>query len=76
MYQRMRNDSTITIPSSDTNTKYYINNTVNTTSFGTLTITNLQYEDRGVYTCVAANEHGSVSAMASVNVHGKKVYLH
>ena len=74
MYQRMRSDvgkDIISTSSSDTNMKYLINNTVNTTSFGTLTITNLQYDDRGIYTCVAANEHGAVSADAMVNVHGK-----
>ena len=74
MYQRMRSDvgrDIISTSSSDTNMKYLINNTVNTTSFSTLTITNLQYDDRGIYTCVAANEHGVVSADAVVNVHGK-----
>jgi len=74
MYQRIRNDvfrNIISASSSDANMKYLINNTVNTTSFGTLTITNLQYDDRGIYTCVAANEHGAVSADAMVNVHGK-----
>ena len=75
MYQRMSSDvgrNIISSSSSDTNMKYLINNTVNTTSFGTLTITNLQYDDRGIYTCVAANEHGAVSASAMVNVHGKE----
>ena len=74
MYQRMRSDvgrDIISTSSSDTNMKYLINNTVNSTNFGTLTITNLQYDDRGIYTCVAANEHGAVSADAMVNVHGK-----
>ena len=75
MYQRMSSDvgrNIISSSSSDANMKYLINNTVNTTSFGTLTITNLQYDDRGIYTCVAANEHGAVSASAMVNVHGKE----
>ena len=75
MYQRMSSDvgrNIISSSSSDTNMKYLINNTVNTTSFGTLTITNLQYDDRGIYTCVAANEHGAVNASAMVNVHGKE----
>ena len=74
MYQRMRSNvgrDIISTSSSDTNMKYLINNTVNTTSFGTLTITNLQYDDRGIYTCVAANVHDAVSADAMVNVHGK-----
>ena len=53
------------------NVKYLIDNNINSTSFGTLTITNLQYNDRGVYTCIAANVYGTVSDEAMVNVHGK-----
>jgi len=74
MYQRMRSDvgrDIISTSSSDTNMKYLINNTVNTTSFGTLTITNLQYNDRGIYICVATNTRGFVSDDAMVSVHGK-----
>jgi len=83
MYQRMRSDvgrDIISTSSSDTNTKYLINNAVNIINFGsltgalifgTLTITNLQYDDRGIYTCMAANTRGVVSADAMVNVHGK-----
>ena len=76
MYQRMRNGVAsviISTSSSVTNMKYLINNTGDTTSFGTLTVTNLQYDDRGVYTCVAANEHGSDRVDAVVNVLGKDV---
>ena len=84
MYQRMRSDVGRDITSSsDTNMKYLINNTVITISFGsltgalifgTLTITNLQYDDRGIYTCVAANTRGVVSASAMINVHGKGLH--
>ena len=59
----------------DPNMKYLINNIVNTTSFGTLTITNLQYSDRGTYTCIAANTRGIVSDNAMVNVHGKNFVI-
>jgi len=86
MYQRMRSDVGRDIISSDTNMKYLINNTVNTTSIGSLTdaltiifnsltISNLQYDDRGIYTCVANNSRGSVSADAMVNVHGKDYHI-
>jgi len=74
MFQRMRSNvsrDVISTSPSDTSIKYVINKTANTTSFGTLTITNLQYDDSGVYTCVAANDHGAVSTDAVVNVHGK-----
>ena len=40
-------------------------------SFGQLTITDVQYEDRGVYTCTAINVIGSDSASANLTVHGK-----
>ena len=74
MFQRINaNNRTMIINTSspDPTMKYLIDNNINSTSFGTLTITNLQYSDRGVYTCVAANIHGVVSAEAMVNVHGK-----
>ena len=40
-------------------------------SFGQLTIRDVQYEDRGVYTCTAINVIGSDSASANLTVHGK-----
>lgn len=74
MFQKTTTDDArviISTSSPDPNMKYTINNNVNTASFGTLTITNLQYSDRGIYTCIAANTHGAVSHNAMVNVHGK-----
>ena len=74
MFQRTGTNGTrmiISTSSSDPNMKYLINDSVNTAGFGTLTITNLQYSDRGIYTCVAANTHGSVNDSAMMNVHGK-----
>ena len=74
MFQRTNTDNaTVIINTSSPNPiiKYFIDDNINSTSFGTLTITNLQYSDRGMYTCTAANIHGAVSAEAMVNVHGK-----
>ena len=78
MFQRTNtNNATMIINTSspDPSMKYLIGDNINSTSFGTLTITNLQYSDRGVYTCIAANTCGAVSAEAMVNVHGKNVII-
>ena len=55
--------------------KYIINDDIDNERFGTLTITDLQYSDRGIYTCIAANTRGVVSAEAIVNVHGKNIII-
>ena len=39
--------------------------------FGALTVMNVQYEDRGVYSCTVVNILGEVSADATLTVHGK-----
>ena len=39
-------------------------------SSGQLTITNVQYSDRGKYICTATNRIGKVSASANLTVHG------
>ena len=65
----------INTSSSDPTIKYLIDDNINSTSFGTLTITDLQYSDRGMYTCVVANTRGAVSAKAMVNVHGKNFII-
>ena len=78
MFQRTNTNNArmiINTSSPDPNMKYLIDDNINSTSFGTLTITNLQYSDRGVYTCIAANTRGAVSAEAMVNVHGKNVII-
>ena len=74
MFQRTNTNNTVMIintSSPDPTMKYLIDDNVNSAIFGTLTITNLQYSDRGIYTCIVANVHGTVSASAMVNVHGK-----
>ena len=78
MFQRTNTDNAamvINTSSPDPNMKYFIDNNINSTMFGTLTITNLQYSDRGMYTCIAANTRGAVSAKAMVNVHGKNFII-
>ena len=78
MFQRTTaNNSAMIINtlSPDPTMKYLIDDNVNSTSYGTLTITNLQYSDRGVYTCIAANVHGTVSAEAMVSVQGKNCII-
>ena len=74
MFQRTTTDNVemiISTSSPDPHMKYLINDRVNTAGYGMLTITNLQYSDRGIYTCMASNDYGAVSATAIVNVHGK-----
>ena len=75
MFQRLNTDNArmiISTSSPGPALKYLIDDIV---SFGTLTITNLQYSDRGMYTCIAANTRGAVRAEAMVNVHGKNFII-
>ena len=78
MFQRTNTGNArmiINTSSPDPIMKYLIDDDVNSTSFGTLTITDLQYSDRGMYTCVAVNTRGADSAEAVVNVHGKNFII-
>ena len=75
VYWTFTNASGVTSPVISTmdgmNTTKYLINTVNgTVNFGTLTVTDVRYEDRGVYTCNATNEIGSDLANATLTVHG------
>ena len=75
MFQMTNTDNArmiVNTSSSDPSMKYIIDDNVDSRSFGTLIITDLQYSDRGIYTCIAANTRGAVSAEAMVNVHGKR----
>ena len=79
MFQMTNTDNArmiVNTSSPDPSIKYIIDNdNVESESFGTLTITDLQYSDRGIYTCIAANTHGAVRAEAMVNVHGKNFII-
>ena len=53
MFQMTNTDNArmiVNTSSPDPSMKYIIDNNTNSTSFGTLTITDLQYSDRGIYT--------------------------
>ena len=78
MFQMTNTDNArmiVNTSSPDPSMKYIIDDNVDSGSFGTLTITDLQYSDRGIYTCIAANTHGAVGAQAMVNVHGKNIII-
>ena len=59
--------STETIGSSS---KYAIVTERNISRFGELTVMNVEFGDRGVYTCSATNDVGTVMASANLTVHG------
>ena len=77
MFQMTNTDNArmiVNTSSPDPSMKYIIDDNVDDKNFGTLTITDLRYSDRGIYTCIAANTRGAVSEEAMVNVHGKNYY--
>ena len=63
--------SIISTTESDTN-KYQVNRTRGIgAEFGELTVFDVQYGDRGRYTCTAMNSLGTDIANASLTVHGE-----
>ena len=50
--------------------KYIIASDRAASNFGQLTVTEVDYEDRGTYTCTAVNSVGQESASAQLTVHG------
>ena len=54
----------------DSSSKYVIVDERSNSRFGELTVMNVEFGDRGVYTCSAANDVGTVSALANLTVHG------
>ena len=55
---------------SSNNSKYSIVSDRTARNFGELTVRNVVYEDRGTYSCTAANFNGDESAEANLTVHG------
>ncbi len=56
-------------------TKYSIVRDHDSSMFGELTVLNVSYEDRGVYTCSAGNSIGTVTASANLTVHGRYILI-
>ena len=58
--------------------KYQINNTNanDTENFGRLTVLDVRFADRGIYSCNATNEIGFDEANATLTVHGKPIHHH
>ena len=55
-----------------TSSKYSINrDRTEEMLFGQLTVRNVQFSDRGTYTCLAENFNGEESAQANLTVHGE-----
>ena len=68
------NGSVYLIATNDTSdtSKYSINRDRSVPQqFGSLTISKIQYSDHGLYQCIAINSVGSVSASATLTVHGE-----
>ena len=53
-------------------TKYLISYENGTSSFGTLTVLMVNFDDCGTYSCNASNTVGYVNANARLTIHGKK----
>ena len=75
------NASGVTIPVISTldsmnSTKYQVNRMNGTMDFGTLTVTNVHYDDRGAYTCNATNSFGFDVASAILTVHSMEVIMY
>ena len=60
---------------SGNSSKYGINRESGTTKFGTLTILNVTFEDRGIYTCNASSDIGYTETSANLTVQGRCTVL-
>ena len=44
--------------------------------FGSLTVLDVRFNDRGTYSCIASNSIGSVTAEANLTVHGEFIQVY
>ena len=65
--------SGVVTESISSDSKYSIVDDRNINRFGELTVVNVDYRDRGVYTCTATNSIGSDMASANLTVHGELI---
>ena len=54
--------------------KYSINRDINSQQFGSFTVYDIQYEDKGIYQCFAVNSEGSDHVNSTLTVHGMIKY--
>ena len=53
------------------NETYQITDSMTLSTYGRLVVRDVQFEDRGVYMCLAENRHGSEAASATLAVQGE-----
>ena len=53
------------------NETYQITDSMTLSTYGRLVVRDIQFEDRGVYMCLAENRHGSDDAFATLAVQGE-----
>ena len=53
------------------NETYQITDSLTLSTYGRLVVRDVQFEDRGVYMCLAQNRHGSEAASATLAVQGE-----
>lgn len=55
--------------------KYSINRNMDSQQFGSLTVYDIVYEDRGVYQCIAVNSAGRDNVNSTLTVHGICIHV-
>ena len=66
----VRTDRIVSTDGETRTDRYYINSNRTDGNFGELTVSSVEFGDRGTYFCVAQNSIGSESAQANLTVHG------